>query len=84
MLAHCYEYSYRQYELVMDDDSYEAKEKREILERMANKFVNHPEIATTTSSLTIADQIKLGEFDAESYSSLLTQGYYWNKWSNKL
>jgi hypothetical protein len=73
VLAHCYEYSYRQYELVMDDDSYEAKEKREILERMANKFVNHPEIATTTSSLTIADQIKLGEFDTESYSSLLTQ-----------
>ncbi|AOZ96931.1 hypothetical protein [Butyrivibrio hungatei] len=41
ILAHCYEYSYRQYEMVMDENSYGAKEKHDIVQRMANKFIEH-------------------------------------------
>jgi hypothetical protein len=40
VLAHCYEYAYRQYEMVFDEDAVDAHQKHEILERMANKCVS--------------------------------------------
>ncbi|WP_292139414.1 AHH domain-containing protein [Butyrivibrio sp.] len=53
-LAHCYEYSYRQYEMVVDENSYGAKEKHDIVQRMANKFVEHQD--SIASSYQVVSQ----------------------------
>jgi hypothetical protein len=39
VLAHCYEYTNRQYDMFMDENSPEAMKNREMLTRMSNKFI---------------------------------------------
>ncbi|SHN49056.1 A nuclease family of the HNH/ENDO VII superfamily with conserved AHH [Butyrivibrio hungatei DSM 14810] len=75
-LAHCYEYSYRQYEMVVDENSYGAKEKHEIVQRMANSFVEHQEPTFGTDYLTPAkNPIKMSSPADLIQTSVPSTGY---------